>query len=232
MGQAEDDAVSVADVVAWLGDMATEETRDGMSRYGIPNDRAFGVPMGKMKRYAKRIGTDQDRARELWKTGWYEARTVAALTADPALLTPDVMDSWAADFDNWAICDTTCFSLFDRTAHAWGRVDAWAGAEGEFARRAAFALLWGLTVHDKGAADDAFVDRLPVIEQAAADGRDYVRKGVNMALRAIGKRNRALNTAAIDTAERLAARDQASARWVGTHALRELRSDKVQSRFR
>ncbi|MBK5331772.1 MAG: DNA alkylation repair protein, partial [Ilumatobacteraceae bacterium] len=49
-----------------------------------------------------------------------------------------------AERDNWAIVDTVCFNLFDRTAHAWSKVDQWATSDREFVKRAGFALLWSL----------------------------------------------------------------------------------------
>ena len=60
------------------------------------------------------------------------------------------------------------------------------------------------------------------IERAAADERNFVKKAVNWALRAIGKRNAALHAAAVAVARRLAASPAATPRWVGKDALREL----------
>ena len=51
-----------------------------------------------------------------------------------------------------------------------------------------------------------------------------VKKAVNMALRAIGKRNLALNAAAVTVARRLADSDQPAAQWVGRDALKAHRS--------
>ena len=102
------------------------------------------------------------------------------------------MDRWCKDFDNWAICDTMCFNLFDRSPHAWAKVTQWSKRRGEFEKRTAFALLWSLSMHDKRADDKQFVRSLALIERAADDERNFVKKAVNMALRAIGKRNRAL----------------------------------------
>lgn len=167
----------------------TREGREGMARYGIPDTRAFGVAVGALKAYAKPIGKDHALAQALWKSGHYEARMLASYVGDPALLTAKQMDAWASDFDNWAVCDTVCFHLFDRTPLAWPRVFAWAGARAEFKKRAAFALLWGLTVHDKTAKDAQFLACLTLIERGAEDERDYVKKAVDMALRALGKRN-------------------------------------------
>ena len=118
--------------------------------------------------------------------------------------------------------DTVCFHLFDRSPLAWDRVRVWARAKPEFKKRAAFALIWGLSVHDKAASDEQFTDALAVLESAACDERHYVKKAVDMALRAVGKRNKPLNTACVDLARRLAASDDDTASWIGKHALREL----------
>jgi 3-methyladenine DNA glycosylase AlkD len=141
------------------------------------------------------------------------------------------MDRWCRDFDNWGICDTACFALFDRTPHAWRKVTQWSGKSDEFVKRAAFALLWGLTVHDKVAADKLFIDALPLVERAARDERNFVSKAVNMALRAVGKRNAKLNAAAITVAERLAKSSDPAPRWVGKHALNELTGPSVARRL-
>jgi 3-methyladenine DNA glycosylase AlkD len=141
------------------------------------------------------------------------------------------MDRWCRDFDNWAFCDAMSFNLFDRSPHAWSKVAQWSRKRDEFEKRTAFALLWSLTVHDKRAADDAFIGGLKLIEREAEDDRNFVKKAVNMALRAIGKRNRALNDAAVAVARRLAASENATARWVGKDALRELTSPALAKRL-
>jgi 3-methyladenine DNA glycosylase AlkD len=86
-------------------------------------------------------------------------------------------------------------------------------------------------VHDKKAGDEAFIAGLAQVEKAADDDRLYVKKGVNMALRAVGKRNPALHAAAMSTARTLAAAKSASARWIGSDALRELTSAGVVARL-
>ena len=215
-------APTAHDVVAWLKKKGTKAERDGMARFAIPSDKAFGVSVGALKQYAKSLGRDHDLAVALWATGWHEARMLATMIDEPARVTPAQMDRWCRDFDNWGICDTACFHLFDRTPHAWGKVTAWAKKRAEYEKRAAFALLWGLTVHDKRSGDAPFLTGLSLIETAADDDRHYVKKAVNMALRATGKRNRALNAAAVAVAKRLAASDDPPARWIGKDALREL----------
>lgn len=208
----------------WLESESDPGTREGMGpRYGIHTDRAWGVPMARMKVLAKRLGTDHRLAADLWASGWYEARIVAAMVDDPKAVTAEQMDAWCAAFDNWAIVDTVCFNLFDRTPHAWWKVDEWADGDREFEKRAAFALLWSLALHDSQADDDRFVHGLQLIEREADDDRHLVNKAVGMALRAIGKRRPSLTADALAVAERLAESDDAAARRVGRPAVKELR---------
>jgi 3-methyladenine DNA glycosylase AlkD len=221
----------VRSALRWLKSHSTKSTLEGMARYAIPSDKAFGVAYKDMKMLGRLLGRDHELAATLWDTGVYEARMVASFVADPSQVTPAQMDRWCKDFDNWAICDTMCFNLFDRTPHAWAKVTQWSSSKDEFVKRTAFALLWSLSVHDKRAGNEPFVQGLVLVERADDDERNFVKKAVNMALRAIGKRNRALNTAAVSVARRLAGSRNATARWVGKDALRELTSPAVIRRL-
>lgn len=214
----------VQSALAWLKKHSTKANRDGMARYAIPSDHAYGVAMRDIKALGKTLGRDHELAVALWETGVYEARMLASFVGDPEKLTAAQMDRWCRDFDNWAFCDAMSFNLFDRSPHAWKKVTEWSKRKKEFEKRTAFALLWSLTVHDKRATDEAFLNGLELIEREATDERNFVKKAVNMALRAIGKRNAALKKAAMTVARRLAESEDATARWIGKDALRELSS--------
>lgn len=222
----------VRSALTWLKRRATKATRDGMARYAIPSEHAYGVAMKDIKALGTELGRDQELANALWDTGVYEARMLASFVGDPAKLTAAQMDRWCRDFDNWAFCDAMSFNLFDRSPHAWKKVAQWSRRKGEFEKRTAFALLWSLTVHDKESGDGAFLEGLDLIEREAEDDRNFVKKAVNMALRAVGKRNHALNVAAIAVARRLAGSDHPAAKWIGKDALRELTSAGVAKRLK
>lgn len=221
----------VAAALQSLRRKATKATRDGMARYGIPADHAYGVAVKDIKALGQSLGRDHELATALWATGVYEARMLVSFVGDPDALSPAQMDRWCRDFDNWACCDTLCFNLFDRSPHAWDMVAKWSGRKREFEKRTAFALLWSLSVHDKDADDAPFLAGLALVEREAGDERNFVRKAVNMALRAVGKRNPALHAAAVATARRLAASPDATAKWVGQDALRDLTSPAVTKRL-
>jgi len=218
--------------LAWLKRHSTKTTLEGMVRYAIPSGDAYGVAMKDIKTLGTMLGADQPLAAALWATGVYEARMLASFVGDPDRLTAAQMERWCKDFDNWAFCDAMSFNLFDRTPHAWTKVAEWSNRRNEFQKRTAFALLWSLTVHDKSAGDEKFRQGLRLIEREAGDGRNFVKKATNMALRAIGKRSRALNAAAVVVARRLGESTDATARWIGQNALRELTSPAVTARLK
>jgi 3-methyladenine DNA glycosylase AlkD len=219
------------EVLQWLKAKGTKRHRDGLARYGIVAPRAFGVPVGTLLQLAKKLGKDHALAAALWKTGWLEARMLAAMVDDPRLVTRRQMDAWAADFDNWGICDTVCWHLFDYTPFAWEKIRRWAASPREYVKRAAFAMMAGQAGHNQAATDAQFLALLPLIEKGARDERNFVKKGVNWALRRIGRRSLALNTAALAVARRLAASGEPSCRWVGHDAVRELASPKVRAQL-
>lgn len=214
----------VRDALARLEKMSTKTIRQGMTRYGIVTaDKTLGVSMANVRMLAKSLGRDHKLAEALWNTRVYEARMLTAFVGEPERVTAAQMDRWARGFDNWATCDALCFHLFDRTPHAFAMVEKWSGSEKEFVKRAAFALLASLALHRKELDDAFFIDGLPLIERAATDERNFVKKGVSWALRGIGKRRSpALKTAALKTAKRLAASSHPAARWIGKDAQREL----------
>ena len=225
---AKDVEKNVQVALASLEKMSTRRDRENLARFGINANKAFGVSMANIQVLAKRLGRDHGLAAALWDTGWYEARMLTAFVDEPARVTSAQMDRWCRDFDNWGICDTLCFCLFDRTPHAWAKVSQWSDKRDEFGKRAAFALLASLAGHDKSAGNELFVEGLGLIERAAPDERNFVKKGVSWALRGIGRRNLALNTEAVTVARRLAASPNAGARWVGKGALKELTGPVVR----
>ena len=219
------------DVLRWLEKNGTRRYREGLARYGIVAPKAFGVPVGAMLKFAKRHGKDHGLAAELWASGWYEARMLAAMIDDPEQVTRAQMQAWARDFDNWGICDTVCWHLFDYTPFAWPTLRRFSASREEFVKRAGFAMIAGQAAHNKEAADALFLAVLPLIEKGARDDRNFVKKAVSWALRRIGHRGPALHRAAVSLAEALAASDDASSRWVGKDALRDLSRPMVRAKM-
>lgn len=201
-------------------------------RAGLRPKNTWGVSVPNIRKIAKSIGRDHSLAQELWDSKVHEAMILACMIDFPGLVTEKQMEEWVRDFDSWDVCDACCGSLFDKSNYAYAKAVEWSSREEEFVKRAGFALMASLAVHDRVAGDAKFEKFLPTIVRESPDGRHFVTKAVNWALRQIGKRNLRLNQAATSTAKRLSMTENQNSRWVGLDAYRELTSKPVQARLK
>jgi len=220
------------EVMNKLKALGSPENVAGMARFGIQPRNAYGVSAPAVRRLAKEIGTDRRLAQQLWRSGNHDARGLAALIDDPAVVDAQQMESWAKDFDSWAVVDGACNNLFRATALARQKAAEWAEREEEFVKRAGFSLMACLAMHDKDVTDARFLRYLAIIKREARDERNFVKKAVNWALRQIGKRSLRLRREAIKTATEIHALDSKAARWIAADALRELTSKKTVAMVR
>lgn len=228
--------ISISEIIKKLESLENPENIAGMARFGIVTKKAFGISAPVLKNLGKEIKAQtNDRhklALELWETGIHEARIIAYLIDEPKKVTDEQMESWVKDFDNWAICDSTCGTLFCRTEFAYDKVFQWSAREEEFIKRAGIVMIACLAVHDKKADDHKIAQFLPLLESKSDDDRNFIKKAVNWSLRQIGKRNLNLNKLAVETAEKIKSRNTKPARWIAADALRELQSEKTFARLK
>jgi 3-methyladenine DNA glycosylase AlkD len=203
----------------------------GMRRFGIKGEKMLGVAIPVLRKMAKETGKSHELALAIWQTGIHEARILAGMIEEVEKVSEKQMERWARDFDSWDVCDQVCLNLFDKTAVAYKKALEWSRRKEEFVKRAGFALMAALAVHDKMAKDSKFAKFFPAIKKEARDERVYVKKAVNWALRQIGKRNKALNKKAIVVAQEISKINSKTAKWIATDALRELTGEAVQKRL-
>jgi len=220
------------EILRRLESLSNPENVAGMARYGINPKNTLGVSIYALRPMAKEIEKSHGLAQKLWDSGIHEARILASMVDEPGKVTEEQMGAWAKDFDSWDVCDQVSSNLFDKTEFAYEKAVEWSSREEEFVKRAAFALMAALSVHDKKAPDREFEEFFPIIKREAHDDRNFVKKAVNWALRSIGKRNLALNKKAIKVAKEIQKMDSRAARWVAADAIRELTSEKVQKRLK
>ena len=221
-------SVESANVLAELRRLANPTNVAGMARFGIDGQNLLGISVVQLRAIAKRTGRDHALAEKLWASGIFEARILAAFVAEPARLTRRQANAWAKDFQCWADCDGLCIHLFRKTPFAHDLAVAWSGRREELVKRAGFTMMATLAVHDKAASNDVFRGYLRRVQEASTDERHNVKKGVNWALRQIGKRNPILNREALRMSKRIRERDSPAARWIAGDALRELQRWKAR----
>jgi len=218
------------EVLNELKSLRNPENIKKMSHFGVVLKNAYGISAPELKKLAKKIGKNHNIAKKLWESDIHDAKILACLIDNPKELSEEEMDYRVNGIYSWDLCDAACRYTFCLTDYAYKKVFEWSKREEEFVKRAAFSLIAYLSIHDKKADDEKFLQFLPLIKREASDNRNFVKKAVNWALRQIGKRNVNLNAAAIQTAEEI--KDETKSRWIASDALRELKSEKIQNRLR
>jgi 3-methyladenine DNA glycosylase AlkD len=224
--------LTAGQVIKKLKLLASAKNAAGMARFGIISKNVFGICMPDLRALAKKIGKDHKLAGQLWKSGVYDARILAAMIDEAEKVTEAQMDSWIKDFDSWAVCDSTCMNLFNKTPFAFKKAVEWTKRKNEYEKRAGFALMACVAWRDKNASPEKFKEFFEAIKKNATDERNYVRKAVNWALRQIGKRNKNLNKEAIKVARQISKIESRAAKWIAGDAIRELASEAARRRLK
>lgn len=202
------------------------------ARFGIQTELAVGTPVTTLRQIVKGLPRpDQELADALWASRIHEARIMASMLADPAKMTREKLDEWAAELNSWDICDLCANNLFSKVKNPLKLAERWIKREEEFVRRAGFAVLCSLALPRAKTTDEELVKLLPLIKNHAADARPMVYKAVNWALRNIGKKNPRLTPKAVACAHEILDlyEENKSARWVANNALWELNSPKIKA---
>lgn len=222
---------SAEDLIAHLQSLRSEKNIAGMARFGIVTDGALGISNTDLRQIARKVKRNHVRALALWQSGIREARLLAAYTEELKLITPEQARAYAATFNSWEMVDGWADILADAGLGPL-LIPEFAADEREFVRRTAFAMIAWSSVHLKTAPDADFLAYLCLIETHALDGRNFVRKAVNWALRQIGKRNAACHGPALALARKLSGSPDRTARWIGKDAVKELTNERVLTRHR
>jgi len=180
-----------------------------------------------LKALAKKIGKNDDLALRLFDTGIYEARILCSMVFNPKNLTEPLMEKWVKTFENWEICDTFCMGFMGKSEFVLPKAFEWTEYNTEYQKRAGFVLMVAYAFTDKHATNNVIRQFFPIMIQHANDERKYVMKGINWALRQVGKRNQDLYNEAIEVAHEILAIESKPAQWIAKDALRQLQGSKV-----
>lgn len=217
-------------VILRLKSLASPENAAGMARFGINGTNTLGISMYTLRDIAKEMKHDHGLALELWGSGFHEARILAGLIDDPKLVTEEQLEEWVSAFDTWDIVDQVS-ALIAQTPFVIKKIHEWSCRDEEFVKRAAFSLIAEISFYHKTMPDGEFEQFFPIIIRESKDGRNYVRKAVNWALRNIGKKNLYLNKRAVEVAREIQKIDSKSAKWIAADAIRELTGESVRKRL-
>ncbi|PLX71006.1 MAG: DNA alkylation repair protein [Denitrovibrio sp.] len=224
--------MTVQDILNKLSSLGKEDNLKGMSKYGINTSLAYGVTLPEIRAIAKEIGTDQELAEKLWKTGNHEARILATVIADPALSDSDLLDDWVEDINSWDLCDQFCNNLVHKTAFAMQKILLWCVADEPFIKRAGFSTMANYALKQPDLREKDIEGFFSLILSESGDKRNYVRKSVSWALRNIGKRNLHYNRKAVKIAKTMKEDKTKAASETASEAIKELQKSELLKKLK
>lgn len=188
------------EIIKGLQAEGTEQNRKTYARHGVRGEQ-FGVSFASLGKMAKRIKQNHSAALQLWASGNHDARMLAARVADPLRLDAALVDTWAANLDNYILTDA--FSeLISRSPLARQAAEAWRGQAEEWISAAGWNITARLTL-DAQLEEAYFEGILQDIEKKIHSAKNRARYSMNNALIAIGIRSSHLQECSIQAARRI-----------------------------
>lgn len=215
---------TVESVISGLKQLADEGLKKNVERFGIPSDKVLGIRTPQLRQLAKALKKNHALAQELWASDIHEAKVLASMVGDPAIMTSQEMDAWAGEIYSWDICDQCCGNLFVYTSCWKEKVKQWIPSPHEFTRRAGIVLIAEATMHQKkNVTNDELLTMLESALKVAGDDRNFVKKAISWAMRQVGKKRPALTGRVIEMAENLRRNGDKPNQWIASDVIRELR---------
>ena len=217
------------EIIHELEELSDEDFAENMKKFGIQYVKSYGLRLPQIRKIAKGCGKNHELALQLWNHGYHETYLLATLVEEPEKVTSAQLSEWVNTFYSWDLVDQTCINLLRFIPEAIDDIFVWCESDREFVKRTAFSLIAVLAVHEKDSDFDKYFD---IIKEGSKDNRNFVKKSVNWAIRQIGKSNLENNRKAIGLSYEIMEIDNKASKWVARNALRELESEKVQSKLK
>ncbi len=203
------------------------------ARTGLSGIGSFGLGMTQLKALAKKIGKDHRLALELWEMPYFDTQVLATLVDNPAEVTPEQAERQMQGERGWMLSHAYCNYLLPKVSFIKEKAVEWMESDDDLKRRCGYLLLHNITKDDKKLPDSFFLPYLDTIEATIQSEENFVKDAMNIALLAIGQRNRALNSRAIDVARAIGMVevDYGDNSCVAPNCLQHLTSERIQNKF-
>lgn len=219
------------EIIEELNANASQKYKANVVEMGIPEEYSIGVSTAVVRAIAKKTGKSNELARELWNSGYHEAKLLAVLVFDKKTISHDEIEKLICDVQSWDLCDHLCKNLIIKLKSYNEFIFNWITSTHAYKKRAAFTLIASSVVHNKTITNDTLDDYLRIIQKYSDS--EHVRKAISWALREIGKKDFTYNEKAILLAHELKESGNKNKVWIAKDALKELETlVKVEGRGR
>lgn len=201
--------MNVSDVLTLLD---AERDERGIKHWQNLGDKtagmtSYGIGLTRLRKLAKQVGRNRELAQALWKSDVYDARVIALLIDDPAQVTRDQAERQVEELAGGMLAHvfSSCDATLAKTPFVVELAEQWVRSDDPVRRSCGYGLLYEASKlsEKKAPSDEFFLAQIALIAETIDDESESVRMAMGTALMGIGKRNAALNTAALNVAQRV-----------------------------
>lgn len=190
----------VEETLAQLEPLGKEKVRAHNRKYGAGANQ-FGVPLGEIRKLARKLTADHELAIALWQTGNCDAQLLAVLLMNPKRLSPGDLDRIVRSVSFAHAADWLSAYVVKHHPDKETLRQEWLAADDPWAARAGWALTSERVHRNPDGLDlPALLDR---IESEMAAAPPEVQWTMNACLAGIGIHHPALRARALAIGERL-----------------------------
>lgn len=177
-------------VMSNLEELGTEQNVKIYTRHGAKAP-LFGVSFANLNKLKKKLKVNHELALQLMETGNTDAMTLAAMIADPKLITSEQAEHWLQQpaMNYYTLIDIWVSNSFSRSPLAAQWAEQWTKSTEEWIGRAGWQLLNQLAHHHGDLMDEYFLPYLNTIEQQVHSRPNRTREAMNSALISIALRS-------------------------------------------
>lgn len=210
------------EIISELQNLGSDKYKANVVKMGIPTDCSLGVSTGDVRALAKKVGTSNVLADQLWNTGYHEAKLMDILVYDRKNIGLGKIESLMEDVFSWDLCDHFCKNLILKVRNYETLIEKWCNHEKTYYKRAAYTLMASAAIHEKEIKEASILSYFDMIKCYSDDEREHVKKAMSWALREIGKKDFDFQDKAILLAYELKEYGSKVQIWIAKDALKEL----------
>lgn len=192
----------ISDFINELKGLASEALRKEYIRNGGP-DTVLGLKYTYLQFYKKEFGKNQEMALKLWETKIPEVQILATMIADQNQMTAELIDTWNKDINFYLLSDAFIGNILTPFKGSLQLANKWINESEEYTLRHAYTIIFMLAKENGFMRDVVFEGYLKRIEQNIQQAPNRAKETMLYSILNIGRRNKPLNTKAIELMERL-----------------------------
>lgn len=199
--------------------------------------QSYGIGLTQLRKLAKSVGRNHQLALECWQSNYYDVKIIGLLIDEPKKITVAQAEKQVEELNAGMLTHvfSSCDATLAKSPIAFELAVSWKQSDSLPRKKSAYGLLYELSKNkrDKRLTDAFFLSVISSIDQTIDHEPKALRLSMGSALMGIGKRNRTLNNAAIEVAQRIGAIDfnEGDSQCEPFDILKHLTSDYLKKKF-